>query len=119
MMDMFEKTITLYHRLSETKWKRQVVEGVYINELVGEAIRKRGVEPTSNISVIIPTTAAADLELEKSDLLVKGICTEEVVKSSKDILNLKGSYLITSVSIYDYGGEQSHWEVIAKWAGGR
>lgn len=114
MMDMFEKTVTLYHRISDTKWKRRVVEGVYIDELVGEAIRKRGVTPTSSILVIIPTTAVESLDLDKSDILVKGICTEEVVKSSKDILKLKDAYLITSVSIYDYGEEQSHWEVTAK-----
>lgn len=113
MTDMFEQTITLYHKDGE-HWVRSVISDVYVNALTGEAIRKRGVASTSKIDVIIPTASGSGLLIKPGDLIVKGKCTKDIAKSSKEILELVNAYLIVSADYFDYGGPQQHWEVTAK-----
>lgn len=111
--DMFGKTVTIYHK-TDSIWSRRVIDGVYIDELTGESIRKRGIASTSKVVVVIPTASGSGLLIKEGDLIVIGKCETDIVKSSKEILTMDSAYLITSADYFDYGGQQQHWEVTAK-----
>lgn len=103
--------MTIYHRTEEggsVKWNRFAVTGVLWEDLAGIVLRKTGTTPADKAQVYIPMLP--NIQIGEKDIIVKGICTKEIEKSSKEIPD--GLY-VTTVETFDYGGLQ-HWRVTAR-----
>ena len=66
------------------------------------------INPADKAQVYIPVLP--NIQIGEKDIIVKGICTKEIEKSSKEIP--EGLY-VTTVETFDYGGLR-HWRVTAR-----
>lgn len=108
---MFPHYMTLYHRTEENgavAWNRSVIRGVLWEDLAGVVLRKTGVSPQDKAQVYIPMIH--DIAIAEKDIIVKGVCEKEIVKSSKELP--EGLY-VTIVETYDFG-DLKHWRVTAR-----
>lgn len=107
---MFPHSFTLYHK-DEAGWSRSYISGVLWNEIKGAIMRKTGVASTDSVQIIIPKSCG-NIVIADGDIAVKGNCSIVIERSPKEITT--ESHLVTSVDYKDFGGDMSHWEVIAK-----
>lgn len=102
----FPHYMTIYHKDGDT-WTRTVIRGVLWENLAGILLRKTGTAAEDKAQVYIPMP---NIEVAEKDIIVKGICTKEIQKSSKEIP--EGLY-VTTVETFDYGNLK-HWRVTAR-----
>ncbi len=133
---MFAHTVTVYNKYTENgteKWQRTVLKGVFWHSIKGAIARKTGVTSVDSLQLIIPMLAKASRAaysppkewagladksgfwtLQSGDIVVKGVITKDIERSSKELQGLDDVLTITSVDTKDFGGDMAHWEVSAK-----
>lgn len=107
---MFPHYMTLYHRTEDSgnvTWTRTVLKSVLWEDLAGVVLRKTGIAPEDKVQVYIPMPS---VQISEKDIIVKGVCEKEIVKSSKEIP--EGLY-VTTVETFDYSNLK-HWRVTAR-----
>ena len=113
-MNMFTQTVTIYHEVEDKKWLTRVINDVHVEKLVGETIRKHGVEAASKLIAYIPLTSINDAIIEKGDIIYDGISPVTAINKANDILYRKDAFLVTSAENFDFGNGQKHIEVVAR-----
>lgn len=113
-MNMFTQTVTIYHEAEDKKWLTRVINDVHVEKLVGETIRKHGVEAASKLIAYIPLTSINDAIIEKGDIIYDGISPVTAINKANDILYRKDAFLVTSAENFDFGDGQKHIEVVAR-----
>lgn len=113
-MNMFTQTVTIYHEVEDKKWLTRVINDVHVEKLVGETIRKHGVEAASKLIAYIPLTSINDAIIEKGDIIYDGISPVTAINKANDILYRKDAFLVTSAENFDFGDGQKHIEVVAR-----
>lgn len=113
-MNMFTQTVTIYHELEDKKWLTRVINDVHVEKLVGETIRKHGVEAASKLIAYIPLSSINDVIIEKGDIIYDGISPVTAINKANDILYHKNAFLVTSAENFDFGDGQKHIEVVAR-----
>lgn len=113
-MNMFTQTVTIYHEVEDKKWLTRVINDVHVEKLVGETIRKHGVEAASKLIAYIPLTSINDVIIEKGDIIYDGISPVTAINKANDILYHKDAFLVTSAENFDFGDVQKHIEVVAR-----
>ena len=113
-MNMFTQTVTIYHEVEDKKWLTRVINDVHVEKLVGETIRKHGVEAASKLIAYIPLTSINDVIIEKGDIIYDGISLVTAINKANDILYHKDAFLVTSAENFDFGDGQKHIEVVAR-----
>lgn len=113
-MNMFAQTVTIYHEVEDKKWLTRVINDVHVEKLVGETIRKHGVEAASKLIAYIPLTSINDVIIEKGDIIYDGISPVTAINKANDILYHKDAFLVTSAENFDFGDGQKHIEVVAR-----
>lgn len=113
-MNMFTQTVTIYHEVEDKKWLTRVINDVHVEKLVGETIRKHGVEATSKLIAYIPLTSINDVIIEKGDIIYDGVSPVTAINKANDILYHKDAFLVTSAENFDFGDGQKHIEVVAR-----
>ena len=111
---MFTQTVTIYHEAEDKKWLTRVINDVHVEKLVGETIRKHGVEAASKLIAYIPLTSINDAIIEKGDIIYDGISPVTAINKANDILYRKDAFLVTSAENFDFGDGQKHIEVVAR-----
>lgn len=84
-MALFTDTITLYHKVSETEWRSNVVKGVQWSEKTDKQNNNGKISIVKYISVTFPEGTYEDLFLDlcnEEDCIVYGV-VEDVVKDEK------------------------------------
>lgn len=113
-MNMFTQTVTIYHEVEDKKWLTRVINDVHVEKLVGETIRKHGVEAASKLIAYIPLTSINDVIIEKGDIIYDGVLPVTAINKANDILYHKDAFLVTSAENFDFGDGQKHIEVVAR-----
>ena len=122
-MNMFTQTVTIYHEVEDKKWLTRVINDVHVEKLVGETIRKHGVEAASKLIAYIPLTSIndviiekgdIDVIIEKGDIIYDGVSPVTAINKANDILYHKDAFLVTSAENFDFGDGQKHIEVVAR-----
>lgn len=113
-MNMFTQTVTIYHEVEDKKWLTKVINDVHVEKLVGETIRKHGVEAASKLIAYIPLTSINDVIIEKGDIIYDGVSPVTAINKANDILYHKDAFLVTSAENFDFGDGQKHIEVVAR-----
>lgn len=113
-MNMFTQTVTIYHELEDKKWLTRVINDVHVEKIVGETIRKHGVEAASKLIAYIPLSSINDVIIEKGDIIYDGISPVTAINKANDILYHKDAFLVTSAENFDFGDGQKHIEVVAR-----
>lgn len=113
-MNMFTQTVTIYHEVEDKKWLTRVINDVHVEKLVGETIRKHGVEAASKLIAYIPLTSINDVIIEKGDIIYDGVSPVTAINKANDILYHKDAFLVTSAENFDFGDGQKHVEVVAR-----
>ena len=113
-MNMFTQTVTIYHEVEDKKWLTRVINDVHVEKLVGETIRKHGVEAASKLIAYIPLSSINDVIIEKGDIIYDGISPVTAINKANDILYHKDAFLVTSAENFDFGDGQKHIEVVAR-----
>lgn len=113
-MNMFTQTVTIYHELEDKKWLTRVINDVHVEKIVGETIRKHGVEAASKLIAYIPLSSINDVIIEKGDIIYDGISPVTAINKANDILYHKNAFLVTSAENFDFGDGQKHIEVVAR-----
>lgn len=113
-MNMFTQTVTIYHEVEDKKWLTRVIIDVHVEKLVGETIRKHGVEAASKLIAYIPLTSINDVIIEKGDIIYDGVSPVTAINKANDILYHKDAFLVTSAENFDFGDGQKHIEVVAR-----
>lgn len=113
-MNMFTQTVTIYHEVEDKKWLTRVINDVHVEKLVGETIRKHGVEAASKLIAYIPLTSINDVIIEKGDIIYDGVSPVTAINKANDILYHKDAFLVTSAENFDFGDGQKHMEVVAR-----
>ena len=113
-MNMFTQTVTIYHEAEDKKWLTRVINDVHVEKLVGETIRKHGVEAASKLIAYIPLTSINDVIIEKGDIIYDGVSPVTAINKANDILYHKDAFLVTSAENFDFGDGQKHIEVVAR-----
>lgn len=113
-MNMFTQTVTIYHEMEDKKWLTRVINDVHVEKLVGETIRKHGIESSSKLIAYIPLTSINDVIIEKGDIIYDGISPITAINKANDILYHKNAFLVTSAENFDFGDGQKHIEVVAR-----
>ena len=113
-MNMFTQTVTIYHEVEDKKWLTRVINDVHVEKLVGETIRKHGVEAASKLIAYIPLTSINDVIIEKGDIIYDGVSPVTAINKANDILYHKDAFLVTSAENFDFGHGQKHIEVVAR-----
>ena len=111
---MFTQTVTIYHEMEDKKWLTRVINDVHVEKLVGETIRKHGIESSSKLIAYIPLTSINDVIIEKGDIIYDGISPITAINKANDILYHKNAFLVTSAENFDFGDGQKHIEVVAR-----
>lgn len=111
---MFTQTVTIYHEVEDKKWLTRVINDVHVEKLVGETIRKHGVEAASKLIAYIPLTSINDVIIEKGDIIYDGVLPVTAINKANDILYHKDAFLVTSAENFDFGDGQKHIEVVAR-----
>lgn len=111
---MFTQTVTIYHELEDKKWLTRVINDVHVEKIVGETIRKHGVEAASKLIAYIPLSSINDVIIEKGDIIYDGISPVTAINKANDILYHKNAFLVTSAENFDFGDGQKHIEVVAR-----
>ena len=113
-MNMFTQTVTIYHEVEDKKWLTRVINDVHVEKIVGETIRKHGVEAASKLIAYIPLSSINDVIIEKGDIIYDGISPVTAINKANDILYHKNAFLVTSAENFDFGDGQKHIEVVAR-----
>ena len=113
-MNMFTQTVTIYHEVEDKMWLTRVINDVHVEKLVGETIRKHGVEAASKLIAYIPLTSINDVIIEKGDIIYDGVSPVTAINKANDILYHKDAFLVTSAENFDFGDGQKHIEVVAR-----
>lgn len=113
-MNMFTQTVTIYHEVEDKKWLTMVINDVHVEKIVGETIRKHGVEAASKLIAYIPLSSINDVIIEKGDIIYDGISPVTAINKANDILYHKNAFLVTSAENFDFGDGQKHIEVVAR-----
>lgn len=113
-MNMFTQTVTIYHELEDKKWLTRVINDVHVEKIVGETIRKHGVEAASKLIAYIPLSSINDVIIEKGDIIYDGISPVTAINKANDILYHKDAFLVTSAENFDFGDGQKHIVVVAR-----
>ena len=113
-MNMFTQTVTIYHEVEDKKWLTRVINDVHVEKLVGETIRKHGVEAASKLIAYIPLSSINDVIIEKGDIIYDGVSPVTAINKANDILYHKDAFLVTSAENFDFGDGQKHIEVVAR-----
>lgn len=113
-MNMFTQTVTIYHEVEDKKWLTRVINDVHVEKIVGETIRKHGVEAASKLIAYIPLSSINDVIIEKGDIIYDGISPATAINKANDILYHKNAFLVTSAENFDFGDGQKHIEVVAR-----
>ena len=113
-MNMFTQTVTIYHEVEDKKWLTRVINDVHVEKIVGETIRKHGVEAASKLIAYIPLSSINDVIIEKGDIIYDGVSPVTAINKANDILYHKNAFLVTSAENFDFGDGQKHIEVVAR-----
>ena len=116
-MNMFTQTVTIYHKVEDNKWLTRAVNDVHVEKIVGETIRKHGIEAASKLIAYIPLSSindVIDVIIEKGDIIYDGISPVTAINKANDILYHKDAFLVTSAENFDFGDGQKHIEVVAR-----
>ena len=80
-MALFTDTVTIYNKISDTEWKRTVVEGVQWSEKTDRSNADGKISVAPYISVTFPCGTYEDITLDASkenDCIIYGVIMEEV-----------------------------------------
>lgn len=72
IVEMFPHTCTIYHKHGDDEYKRQVLEGVFWYGPQLLKLSGKGVEATTNTTVVIPKVLADTAEIAEGDYAVNG-----------------------------------------------
>lgn len=144
MQREFNQDVTVYNRWPEgdgERWQRTVLHSVAVMDRRGEAIRHSGAASSQarrmgpvnvgEICVLIPqagrvgyqseedwpklTDHAGQWTLRPGDLLLPGVCEDEVGESAATLLETgKRVGVIGTVTARGENGPLAHWEVMAR-----
>lgn len=84
-MALFTDTVTVYNKISDTEWKRTVVDGVQWADKTDRIVTDKVVTYVSHVSVTFPEGTYADVVLSSAneeDIIVYG-AVEDVVDGQR------------------------------------
>lgn len=122
---MTNADMTLYSGDPKTGYTRQVIRGVFWQEVKQSTIEKTGLASADSVKVFIPAENAPEgLRFNTSkDLIIKGVVETEFDNTSVQTISasltaLKASHDVYTVSVADgklYGSQRmQHYQIMAK-----
>lgn len=97
---MFIHNCTIY-RQNKDEWQRTVLRGVLWVDVEGINILKSGLKDTNSVEIYIPKTLG--FEIQKKDIVIKGICDYEIKSKPSELYDKGKVRTITTVDDYDFG----------------
>lgn len=77
-MALFTDTVTVYNRISDTEWRRTIVEGVQWTDKIEKKNTDGVLTVVQYVSVTFPEGTYENLEINASDAIILGEITDEV-----------------------------------------
>lgn len=98
----FDKTVTVF-RSTEEGCIKQVVNGVFVDDIKGVSLESKGQAEANSIKVVVPFSSMPEgFEIKESDYICKGEVTAEYATVS-EMRKSEPYFIVQSCDKKDYG----------------